>query len=104
MRKTVTRVSILAAVCVALSACAVVPSQVGGTIYSRVTDPMMVTEAVGTKTGKACADNYLGIVSIGDMSIAAAKKDGKITKVASVDKVIEGNILIAKACTVVTGN
>jgi hypothetical protein len=56
------------------------------------------------KTGKACMTSIIGIVATGDASIASAKANGKITKVATVDYNVH-NILgvYGKYCTVVTG-
>ncbi len=42
-------------------------------------------KAVGSKTGKACASSILGLIQTGDMSLAAAAKNGGISKVNSVD-------------------
>lgn len=57
-----------------------------------------------TKMGKACSQNILGIVALGDSSIAAAKKAGGITKVASVDAdYMTVLYLYGKVCTIVRG-
>lgn len=98
------KVLLLAAAVAATSACAIAPSAVGAGLFARVSEPVLVSGNSGTKTGQACADNYFGIVTMGDMSVQTAKKNGRINTVATVDKVIEGNIVIAKVCTVVTGN
>ncbi|TGM85564.1 adhesin Lsa14 [Leptospira licerasiae] len=59
-----------------------------------------------TSTGKACSRSVLGIVAWGDSSIAAAKADGKITKLASTDyeqfAVLQG--LYHSFCTIATGS
>lgn len=59
---------------------------------------------LGSKTGESCAVSYLGIIGMGDASIATAARSGGITKIATVDS-NNTNILgfIAKNCTVVTG-
>ncbi|UOG29343.1 adhesin Lsa14 [Leptospira noguchii] len=60
-----------------------------------------------TSIGKACSKNILWLVSFGDSSIEAAKADGKITKIASIEYeqlgVLSG-IIYHKFCTVVTGS
>lgn len=58
-----------------------------------------------TKTGRACMKSVLGMVSTGDASVAAAKVNGGITKVATIDYEVE-NILgvIGEYCLVVTGS
>lgn len=57
----------------------------------------------GTKTGRACAKNILGIFATGDMSIEAAKKAGNITTITSVTKEISNMIVMSDVCTVVKG-
>ncbi|WP_025178473.1 adhesin Lsa14 [Leptospira kirschneri] len=60
-----------------------------------------------TSIGKACSKNILWLVSFGDSSIEAAKADGKITKVASIEYEQLGVLYGAiyhKFCTVVTGS
>lgn len=63
--------------------------------------------AENTSIGKACSKNILWLVSFGDSSIEAAKADGKITKVASIEYEQLGVLYGAiyhKFCTVVTGS
>ena len=60
---------------------------------------------VGTKTGKACTNAILGLIRSGDMSLAAAAKQGGITKVQSVDASINsllGSVLV-ESCILVNG-
>ncbi len=63
----------------------------------------MVTGSTGTRVGRACATNVFGLLVSGDMSVEAAKKNGRITQVASIDKEIKGYAVYAEVCTVVTG-
>ena len=87
-----------------LGACATPNTEVGIALFNDTVQPMMVTSTSGaTKVGRACAKNYLGLVITGDMSVEAAKKDGKITQVTSVDKEIKGYVIYAEVCTVVRG-
>lgn len=86
-----------------LAACATPSTEVGTALFAMTQQPMLVTEATGTKTGRACATNILGLYISGDMSVEAAKKNGKITKVASVDKDIKSYAVYSEVCTVVTG-
>lgn len=76
-----------------------------GLLYADVSDPVAVTSAAGSRTGQATATSYLGLIATGDSSIAAAKANGHITNVSSVD-VHRKNILgiISKYTTVVKGN
>ncbi len=87
------------------SACAAVPSSNGYGWLNRSRAAESVTSnAVARKTGTACAENIVGVV-IGDSSIEAAKKDGKISSVVSVDyDVVNVLYLYGKRCTIVHGN
>jgi hypothetical protein len=84
-------------------ACATPPTEAGVALFAQTTQPLMVTNNTGTKTGRACATNVLGLMISGDMSVEAAKKNGRITQVASIDKEIKGYAIYAEVCTVVTG-
>ena len=86
-----------------IGACATPSTEVGIALFSDTVQPLMVTNNSGTKVGRACGKNYLGLIITGDMSVEAAKKDGKITQVASVDKEIKSYALYAEVCTVVRG-
>ena len=58
-----------------------------GTLYTKAKLPMMVTSNSGAslKTGVSQCTSILGLIALGDCSIATAKKNGGITKVYSVD-------------------
>ena len=86
-----------------LGACATPNTEVGIALFSDTVQPMLVTNTTGTKTGRACGRNILGLFIQGDMSVEAAKKDGRITQVASVNKEIKSYAIYAEVCTVVTG-
>lgn len=86
-----------------LGACATPPTEVGTALFSQTTQPMLATTATGTKVGRACGRNILGLFIDGDMSVEAAKKNGRITQVASIDKEIKSYAVYAEVCTVVTG-
>ena len=72
-----------------------------GMLYANVSDPVAVTSSSGVAT----ATSYLGLVAVGDSSISAAKAQGGISTVSSVD-VKRENILgvISKYTTTVKGN
>lgn len=76
-----------------------------GMVYANVSDPIAATNSGGNRTGTATATSYLGIVAVGDSSIAAAKANGGISSVSSVD-VKRENILgiVSKYTTTVKGN
>lgn len=95
----------LAGASLMLAACATPSTYVGSALFSQTKQPLMVTEsALASKTGRACATNMLGIYISGDMSVEAAKKNGRITKVSSVDREIKSYAVWAEVCTVVKGN
>jgi hypothetical protein len=58
-----------------------------------------------TKEGKVCSYSILSLVAFGNSTIAAAKKDGKITNVAEVNNTAFSILgLYGRYCTVITGN
>ncbi|RDU62273.1 TRL-like family protein [Helicobacter sp. MIT 14-3879] len=65
--------------------CGSVQSPVSGFVYTGVKAPINSTAEKGSKTGKAVCTSILGIAAYGDCSVDAAKKDGKISKVSSID-------------------
>lgn len=79
------------------------PSHVGSALIMQVKDTHAVTGERGTKEGRSCATNILGLYARGDMSVETAKKLGGITKVATVDLDIKHSVVFSKVCTVVTG-
>ncbi len=87
-----------------LSGCAMVFSPTLG-LYTNVKGPV----ATGTTTrvdsvGKACAYNVLGFIAVGDASIHAAKKDGDIQHIASVNfSSLNILYLYGRYCTLVRG-
>lgn len=76
-----------------------------GSLFTSVVDPISNSAAAtGLKRGEACNSNILGIVAIGDGSIIAARANGGITKVATVDrKILNVLFLFGQTCTIVTG-
>ena len=83
-------------------------SKSGSGIYIYVTDGIHTNNDVkSTKSGEACMYNFLGIVASGDISVAAAKDDGNIKNVASIERTnlgINYPVNFAKTCTIVKGN
>ncbi len=94
---------LLAVGALSLGACAMVPTHAGSALIEMTNQPVSATNAIGNKTGKACAKNYFGIYLAGDMSIEAAKRNGRITQVASVNTEIKSYAVYSEVCTVVTG-
>ena len=67
-----------------LSGCASAPGF--GALFTAVDAPVTATSNVGaTKVGRASCTSVLGIVSVGDCSIATASKEAGITKIMMVD-------------------
>lgn len=76
-----------------------------GFIYTDAKDSHMATSAQGARVGKACQQNILGAVVTGDSSVEAAKKEGGVRTVASVDNEFSSILgVYSKFCTIVTGN
>jgi hypothetical protein len=82
-----------------------------GFIYDASSKPHPMDQAQLTgagktddKMGEACSTGFLGVVSLGDASVAAAKKAGQISDVHSVDLRTFGILgLYTQGCTVVHG-
>ncbi len=94
-----------------IQGCAVMPSAAGvGIFYTGVNTPApaLAVECDANvkpdKVGKAEATNILGLVVVGDCSIDAAMKAGKITKIHHVDYRTETVLTFyAKKITIVYG-
>lgn len=85
--------------------CAGAASPVAGTIWADVHGPVDAEGAIGGKKGEACATSYVGVVGVGDASIATAAANGGIKTVTGVDHHTTNMLgIIAKFCTVVYGN
>lgn len=80
-------------------------SATGLAVISEYTEAQLATSNSGSsKKGEACTTNILGFYASGDSSIAAAKRNGNITKVASVDTSIFAVAgFYGKVCTIVRG-
>lgn len=97
------KVMFLAAAALMLGACAIPPTYVGTALFAQTQQPILATGNSGTRVGRACATNVLGLLIQGDMSVEAAKKNGRITQVASIDRDIKSYAVYSEVCTVVTG-
>ena len=75
-----------------------------GLAYTDVSKPLTATTASGSKVGTATSTNYLSLYATGDSSIAAAKKNGGITTVSSVDEKVHSILgIITTYTTTVRG-
>ncbi|MCX7088179.1 MAG: TRL-like family protein [Methylococcales bacterium] len=79
------RILAIASVAMGLTACAT-PYPIGS-IMTNVSLPVQVTsnDGMASKVGEASCKSYLAMISTGDCSIEAAKKNGGITKVHHAD-------------------
>ena len=90
-----------------LAACGqIVASPMAGTTFNETKYGNIATaETATTKEGKACATSILGWIAQGDASIVAAKANGGITKVTSIDHYAKSILsLYGEWCTIVKGN
>lgn len=89
----------------ALSGCATAKSPVTGFWYTDTHAGLGVTSnQAGNRVGEACASTILGLIATGDASIEAARRNGGITMISSVDehsKSVFG--FWAEYCTIVRG-
>ena len=91
----------------ALSACAGQgPHIPGAPIFTSVSGPTAIGSGMGGKrSGEACGSNILGIVAIGDNSLSAAAKKGKISKISHADYSRMSILgIYTKVCTKVRGS
>ena len=93
---------------VGLNGCMIVDSPIKGVLGTEVIwgDVAGKTaEADTIKHGKACAHSILGLLAEGDASVRAAKENGGITEVSSVDHLARNLLnIVAEWCTLVRGN
>ncbi len=100
MKKAFVSAALAVAACV-LSSCG---APLVGAAYTDITIPVMATTASGSKVGTATSTTYLSLWAEGDASINAAKKNGGITTVSSVDEKIHSILgLITTYTTTVRG-
>jgi hypothetical protein len=101
MKKTLLVLSIII-----LSGCATagLNSKIGGGWIANYKESEFATSNFATKkTGTACTQSILGITS-GDSSLEAAKKNGNITKISTVDSEYHNILYVyGKHCTIVQG-
>mgnify|MGYP001567326605 CR=1 FL=1 len=58
----------------------------------------------GNRVGEACSKSFAGIIAVGDSSIEAARRNGGITMISSVDEHMNSFLgIFAKYCVVVRG-
>ena len=95
----------IAAGSASLGGCLAVGTPAVGVVYTDVKYGDVATTATATpKTGTACAESILGMFATGDASIEAAKANGGITEVASVDHTAHSVLgIYGEWCTVVKG-
>jgi hypothetical protein len=88
-----------------LSGCATARSPVTGFWYTDTNSSVTATSnQAGNRVGEACATSILGIIGTGDASIEAARRNGGITMISSVDDHATSILgVYAKYCTIVRG-
>jgi len=77
----------------------------GGVVHSNsVPGPVGPAEA-GPRTGRACSTSYLWLVALGDSSIEAARIEGGVSEIATVEyqNFAVLSVVFHRFCTVVTG-
>jgi hypothetical protein len=106
IKVALTLVGITAAALTLASCGPIVQSPALGTTFNETKYGNIATaETATTKEGKACATSILGAVAQGDASIVAAKANGGITKVTSVDHYAKSILgIYGEWCTIVKGN
>jgi hypothetical protein len=100
----------LAIMAASLSGCMIVDSPIKGVLGTEVFWGDIATGKTGSsepgelKTGKACAESILGLLARGDASVRAAKENGNISEVTSVDHSARNLLnIVGEWCTIVRG-
>ncbi len=100
----------LAILAASLGGCMIVDSPIKGVLGTEVIWGDIATAEAGSpsaaplKEGKACAESILGLLARGDASVRAAKQNGKITEVISVDHSARNLLnIVGEWCTIVRG-
>lgn len=100
----------LAILAAGMSGCMIVDSPIKGIVGTEVIWGDIATGKAGSpargalKEGKACAESILGLIARGDASVRAAKENGKISEVTSVDHSARNLLNIrGEWCTIVKG-
>lgn len=78
-----------------------------GNVSCQNSNDSCIGQTVGSKTGEACASIFLGgLIAYGDMSVVAAARHGKVTKIGSVDysQLNVLGLLFLQKCTIVSGD
>lgn len=93
---------------VGLSGCMIVDSPIKGVMGTEVIWGDIATgetaSAGSLKEGKACAESILGLLARGDASVRAAKENGNIKEVISVDHSARNLLnIVGEWCTIVRG-
>jgi len=95
---------------VGLGGCMIVEAPIKGVLGTEVIWGDVATGESGSavpgaaKEGKACADSILGLVARGDASVRAAKENGGIKEVTSVDHSARNFLnIVGEWCTIVRG-
>jgi hypothetical protein len=89
-----------------VSGCASMRAPTYGVLYTDVHAGEGVTESQsGNRVGEACAMSILGLVAIGDASIEAARRNGAVTMITSVDAHYYSllGFVYSKYCAIVRG-
>lgn len=104
MKKTILTMIAAGAISV-LSGCAMARSPVTGAWYTDTHSGVAATSnQAGNRVGESCATSILGLIGTGDASIEAARRNGGITMVSSVDDHAKSILGIwAEYCTIVRG-
>ena len=97
----------LMSLAVGLGGCMIVESPIKGVLGTEVIWGDVAGEAAApntVKVGKACAQSILGLLARGDASVRAAKENGGIRDVSSIDHSARNLLnIVGEWCTIVRG-
>ncbi|BDQ29795.1 TRL-like family protein [Helicobacter ailurogastricus] len=97
--------SVCVCVCVGVLVSGCASSIPNGGLYTGVQVPVSGNGEAGSKTGTASCTSIIGLIAIGDCSVATAARAGGISNIKSVDrKVVNYLGLYGKYTTIVRGD
>ncbi len=97
-------VAVICAMAVLSTGCAMTKAPLTGMFYTGLQSGLAATPQAGPKWGEACASSILGLIATGDASIEAARRNGGITSISTVDEKVSSILgIYATYCTVVRG-
>lgn len=94
--------SLMAAAALVLTSCG---APRVGVLYTDITMPVAAGNGSGNRIGTSKSTTYFGLIALGDASVEAAKRNGRISSVNTVDVQVKSTLgVVTTYVTTVRGN